>query len=150
MSEQQGKNLADWNRVADRYTQAVGGPDDRIYRQLEPVLWESLGELEGLDVLDLGCGHGWLSGKLAEAGARVTGVDGSAKLLEKARAAHPEITFLQHDLSAGLPDTDGTFDRVLAHMVLMDVPMLDTLVHDVRQILPEGKFIFTLPHTLLL
>lgn len=53
---------------------------------------------------------------------------------------------MQHDLSAGLPDTDGTFDRVLAHMVLMDVPMLDTLVHDVRQILPEGKFIFTLPH----
>jgi len=62
----------------------VGGPDDRIYRQLEPVLWDSLGELAGLNVLDLGCGHGWLSGKLQAAGARVTGIDGSAELLEKA------------------------------------------------------------------
>lgn len=144
---QSQQDLDDWNRVADSYVQAVGGSDDRIYRQFAPVLWECLGNVEGLDVLDLGCGHGWLSGKLLEAGAHVTGVDGSAALLERAEEKYSGITFLQYDLSAGLPDTDTAFDRIVAHMVLMDIPGLDELIRDVGRVLrPRGKFVFTLPH----
>ena len=147
MSNPSNNDLSDWNRVADTYSQLVGGPDDRIYQQLKPVLWDALGEVKGLAVLDLGCGHGWLSGELLAAGAYVTGIDGSAALLDKARKAHPKISFLQHDLSTGLPDLEITFDRVVAHMVLMDIPVLDKLIHDVKQVLkPDSKFIFTMPH----
>ncbi len=39
------------------------------------------------------------------------------------------------------------FDRVVAHMVLMDIPVLDALVRDVlHAVKPEGRFIFTTPH----
>jgi trans-aconitate 2-methyltransferase len=53
-------------------------------------------------VFDLGCGAGNVSKLLAERWpkARVTGVDSSMAMLEKARAAAPRIAFLQAELAA--------------------------------------------------
>lgn len=53
---------------------------------------ELLGEILNLDnatVIDVGCGDGWLTRRLAERGAHVTGVEVSPKQLAKARAATP-------------------------------------------------------------
>lgn len=143
----EGRDLADWERNADRYAQTIGSADDRIYPQVKEVMWECLGDLTGRAVLDLGCGHGWLSQELHHAGASVTGVDGSAALLETARRVHPSITFIRVDLTQGLPPLEYPFDRVISHMVLMDLPVLDPLLSDLKKVLkPDGRFIFTLPH----
>jgi ubiquinone/menaquinone biosynthesis C-methylase UbiE len=145
--EQSMTDISDWNRVADTYTQMVGVPDDRIYRQFEAVLWEGLGDLRGAEVLDVGCGHGWLSNAMHEAGARVWGVDGSAELLHRARTTYPDIEFTECNLTHGLPETERRFDRVIAHMVLMDIPEIGPLISAVRQVLkPQGRFIFTITH----
>lgn len=96
------EDIRDWNRIASRYTE-FAGPNDFINRQFQPVLWESLGDINGLRVLDLGCGAGWLSHQLSEAGAKVLGIDGAAALVKAAQAAYPDIEFLEHDLSQGLP-----------------------------------------------
>jgi SAM-dependent methyltransferase len=145
--KQSTTDIYDWNRIADTYTQAVGVPDDRIYRQFEAVLWEALGDLRGAKVLDVGCGHGWLSNMMHETGARVLAVDGSAELLNRARANYPDIEFVEYDLVQGLPETEQRFDRIIAHMVLMDIPEIGPLVSAVRRILePHGRFILTLTH----
>jgi SAM-dependent methyltransferase len=146
--ERSTADLADWDRVADRYAASAGGPDDRIYAMLGPALWTSIGtDLHGLEVLDLGCGHGWLSARLAQAGARVRGIDGSEGLLAHARRLVPEAEFLRHDLAGdGLP-TDRRYHRIVAHMVLMDLPQLDPVLGFVRHALePDGRFVFTIPH----
>ena len=140
-------DIRDWNRIAATYAGMVATPDDRIYPQFHAALWECLGDLHGRDVLDLGCGHGWLSHAMQQAGARVWGIDGSAELLRRARDAYPEIDFAEHDLTRGLPPTDRTFDRIVAYMVLMDLPEIGPLVAAVRRVLkPDGRFIFTIPH----
>jgi 2-polyprenyl-3-methyl-5-hydroxy-6-metoxy-1,4-benzoquinol methylase len=54
-------DIQDWNRIADTFAQMIGTAEDRIYQQFREVLWASLGDIRGLNVLDLGCGHGWLS-----------------------------------------------------------------------------------------
>jgi len=41
----------------------------------ERVILDLLGSIDGLDVLDLGCGDGVLASTLAHHGARVTGLD---------------------------------------------------------------------------
>jgi SAM-dependent methyltransferase len=46
-------------------------------------------------VIDAGCGSGILTGKLAEAGFEVVGIDASAELLEIARLENPGARFLQ-------------------------------------------------------
>jgi len=50
------------------------------------LIWRLL-ELEpGMEVLDLACGHGRIANRLAERGARVTGLDATPLFLERARA----------------------------------------------------------------
>src|SRR5438270_10437048 len=60
-------------------------PDERSDRETE-VIWSLGGLTEGTRVLDLACGHGRLSNRLAARGAKVTGLDVTERFLEVARA----------------------------------------------------------------
>lgn len=157
------RDLALWDAAAAAYAARVGGRSDSFYRRLHDFLWTAFGDVRGRDVLDLGCGHGWLAEEFRLAGARVTGIDGSAALLEQARTRYPEISFRQHDLTLGLPHAPAPdsvpahapapdsppahYDRIVAHMVLMDIPELDRLLADTAAALrPDGVFVFSILH----
>ena len=140
-------DIADWDRVAERYSNTVGRDDDSFYRRLAPLLWKQLGDVRGRRVLDLGCGHGWLAAKLAAEGARVTGIDGSQALIRTARDAYPELTFEVADLVEGLPEGHRDVEAVVSHMVLMDIPDLSRVLADVAAALvPGGLFLFSILH----
>jgi 2-polyprenyl-3-methyl-5-hydroxy-6-metoxy-1,4-benzoquinol methylase len=140
-------DLALWDAAAAAYAASVRGDKDSFYRRIRGFVGERFGDVFGLDVLDLGCGHGWLAEELRVAGARVTGVDGSNALLAEARERYRHVTFVQHDLSVGLPKDLGRYDRVVAHMVLMDIAELDRLLADVAAALrPSGVFVFSILH----
>nr|WP_240895606.1 class I SAM-dependent methyltransferase [Kineococcus siccus] len=107
----------------------------------------TLGDLRGRRLLDLGCGHGWLAGIVARAGAEVVGVDGSDALVTIARRRHPGLRFEVADLTEGLPAGLGSFDVVISHMVLMDLPALDVLLADVAAALtPGGVLLVSILH----
>jgi 2-polyprenyl-3-methyl-5-hydroxy-6-metoxy-1,4-benzoquinol methylase len=82
-----------------------------------------LGDLSGREVLDAGCGEGFLARVLAAHGAQVTGIDLSARLIAMARAKDPQHTITYHvaDLSRPLPAFAGRFERIGSHLVLNDV-----------------------------
>lgn len=147
---QSSHDLADWNKIAEQYTTNDGHADptqNPMYRQIEALLWESLGDLNGKHVLDLGCGHGWLSHLMREAGAHVLGVDGSDKLLAHARSRYPDIEFVQADLALGIPSQGQKFDRIVSTMVLMDIPDLGPLFRAVsKRLASTGRFIFVILH----
>ncbi|MDR3162011.1 MAG: class I SAM-dependent methyltransferase [Spirochaetaceae bacterium] len=74
----------------------------------------------GMDVLDVGCGPGFFSIILSEAGNRVIAVDCTARMLEEARINAEEAgvrpTFLKMDShTMGFPD--GSFDLVVSRDV---------------------------------
>lgn len=79
---------------------------------------------EGADVLELGCGGGVPMTRALAAGRRVTGVDISARQIELARAAVPEATFVQADMT-GLDLAPASFDAVVAFYSLTHVPRTD-------------------------
>jgi ubiquinone/menaquinone biosynthesis C-methylase UbiE len=80
-------------------------------RQTE-LVWRLL-ELEpGAEVLDVACGHGRIANRLAERGARVTGLDADAYFLAKAREAGSGAEFVEGDMRS-LPSPDASFDAVL-------------------------------------
>ncbi len=142
------QDIAAWDRIAESYV-SVAGSAGTITSRFAGFLAQAVGEPAGLDILDLGCGYGWLAGSLRESRANVKGVDGSRELLKTARARYPHIEFHQADLVVGLPRqlASDRFDRVIALMVLMDIPDIDRLLADVAQCLrPDGRFVLTMPH----
>ena len=74
-------------------------------------------------VLDIACGRGRMSRYLASLGADVTGIDISAAMLGKARAAGPDsITFIHADVTRHLAWWNGQpFDGYTCELALMDI-----------------------------
>ena len=72
--------------------------------------------------VDLGCGTGPLTPELKEKGYRVLGIDESAQMVEAARAAHPEITFMQGNaLTFSLEErADVIFSNAVFHWIDRD------------------------------
>src|SRR5579863_2249488 len=79
------------------------------------------GVLEWLDarrgerILDLGCGDGQLTQRIAATGAAVTGVDASA---EMAQAAQARGVVADVALAESLPYAEGSFDAVFSNAAL--------------------------------
>jgi malonyl-CoA O-methyltransferase len=102
----------------------------------EPLVEKLLGDVHGLEILDLGCGTGRHSIRMASAGARVTAVDFSAGMLEQARekAGEGNIRFQVHNLSQPLPFLEKTFDRVLCALVVDHIEDLDKLFSEMHRV----------------
>ena len=74
--------------------------------------------LNGLKVLDVGCGTGAWGASLAQLGANVSGVDMSEKMIAQAREKHPEIQFYHGDAKDLSLFEDNQFDLLTASYVL--------------------------------
>jgi SAM-dependent methyltransferase len=93
-------------------------------------------------VLDLGCGDGTKTHRLAEL-FDVVGVDISPEQLRLARAAAPEVTFVEADFTE-LDFAAETFDAVTAFYSMMHVPRdrhLELFGTVLRWLKPGGLFL---------
>ncbi|MFF2354675.1 class I SAM-dependent DNA methyltransferase [Kitasatospora sp. NPDC058115] len=75
----------------------------------------------GGPVAELGCGPGRITGHLAALGLDVSGLDLSPRMVELARAAHPEIPFRVGSL-LDLPYGDGALSGVVAWYSIIHTP----------------------------
>ena len=109
----------------------------------EPLVEELLGDVRGLEILDLGCGTGRHSIRMAAAGARVTAVDFSSGMLEQARekAGSSDIRFQAHDLSQPLPFPEKSFDRVLCALVVDHIEDLDRLFSEMHRVCRPAGYV---------
>lgn len=114
----------------------------------EPIL----ADVDGLDVLELGCGGGQCSIALATRGANVTGVDLSRAQLQYARdvlAQHDTgapVSLVEGDITT-LPFTANRFDLVFNASVFQWVDDLDSVFQHVARVLrPDGRFVFSTPN----
>jgi ubiquinone/menaquinone biosynthesis C-methylase UbiE len=112
----------------------------------EPRVDALLGDVRGLDVLDIGCGTGRHALRLAAHGARVHAIDFSAEMLARARSkpGANAITFAVHDLGRPLPFEANRFDRVVCGLVvdhIADLPGLFAEMSRVCRPAPEGGLV---------
>lgn len=116
-----------------------------------PLMLELLGDVQPLQILDLGCGEGGYSRALATRGADVVGVDGSATLIAEAkrRAAEAglEIDYHCSNASSLQPLASESFDIVVAAMMLMDVEDYAGAVSEAWRVLrPRGRLFMSILH----
>ena len=100
---------------------------------------EWLAAQSGERLLDVGCGDGQLTARIAEMGAEVRGVDASAAMVAAARARG-----IAADEAGAekLPFGDASFDAVFSNAALHWVREQDAMMAEVHRVLrPGGRFV---------
>jgi SAM-dependent methyltransferase len=141
-----------WDENAPDWIEAVRAGWD-VYRELvnNPAFFETLGDISGMKVLDVGCGEGYNTRKFADLGASVVGTDVS-RLMISAAADHESdeprgIEYHQAPASDMPMLGDESFDAVLSTMTLMDLEDYAQSIAEVARVLkPGGLFQFSVTH----
>lgn len=145
-SEQSLRNRKMWDGLADWYQQEHGpqlNVDELVWGQwsIPEAELGVLGDVAGRDVLELGCGGAQWSVALAKRGARVVGLDNSARQLEHARelvrAAGVDVQ-LVHASGESVPLPDGSFDVVLSDHGALSWAEPSGVVPEVGRLLRSG------------
>ena len=91
----------------------------------------------GDGVLDACCGTGDLAVAAARAGGKVTGLDFSERMLERARQKAPGLEWVRGDLLA-LPFADASFDAATVGFGVRNVEDLGLALRELRRVLRPG------------
>lgn len=113
-----------------------------------PAILRLAGDIEGLRVLDAGCGGGVHATELVDRGAIVTGFDKSVGLLEIAkRRLGGRAQLLIADMSDSLPFQDGAFDLIISSLVMHYLQDWSRPFAEFNRILsPGGRLVFSTHH----
>ena len=132
------------DNIAGRYEELLG---PFIFEPFAVELAERVREVPAMDVLELACGTGRLTRRLATglaAGARLTATDINEEMLAVAKEGLPDtdIKWAVADMMA-LPFEDGSFDLVVAQFGMMFAPDAAKAFGEVRRVLRDGgRFVF--------
>ena len=134
-----------WDEAAETYVSSQ--ESSPFAEQNKEIVTRRFSRMDGMTVLDLGCGAGWYTEYFRTIGARAVGCDGSEKMISMAKSSFPSCQFNLTDLNISLPYQDQTFDLVFSNQVLMDIENLDAAVSEaVRVLKPGGVFFISIVH----
>jgi SAM-dependent methyltransferase len=103
---------------------------------------EWLAPQPGERVLDLACGDGWLTEKIAASGAVVVGVDASGDMVRAARARGIDARLVRGEQLESSDELAGGFDAVFSNAALHWMRDQAAVLRGVRRVLrPGGRFI---------
>lgn len=144
-----------WEANAEIWDARMGDEGNDFFNVLcWPAIASLLDIQSGSRYLDIACGNGLTSRRLAALGAQVTAFDFSSGLIEKAKARSTDYQSLityhvidatdkQQLLSLG----QISFDAALSNMALFDMADLEVLFRILPRLLkPQGLFVFSLTH----
>ncbi len=143
---------ASWDEVAKDYHKTVGETGDSYHRTyVNPIIFDIIGDIRGLSVLDLACGQGYLSRILARKGAKVVGIDISEKMLEIARASEEseslDVTYICCNSGEMTEIADASMDFIVSTFGFHDIKEIDSTIEECSRVLTRGgKLVFAIPH----
>jgi SAM-dependent methyltransferase len=153
------QNIRVWTKANAEHT----GPSARDAWAQDEIIWGVfeipeaqlgvLGDVAGLDMLELGCGTAYFSAWLAKRGARPVGVDPTPAQLETARAMQAEFGLdfpLIEAVGEYVPLPDSTFDVVHSEYgASIWADPYRWIPEAARLLRPRGRLIFLRNSTLL-
>lgn len=117
-------------------------------KNISKIIISMLGDVKGKKILDAGCGASRDASLLAKAGARVTGVDISPKMLELAKktCAGPDVELYMKDMQkTSFPDKE--FDIIISIFSVAYKKNLADLLSEFKRVLKEnGKLLISTVH----
>ena len=143
-----------WDANAEHWDARMGDEGNDFFNVLcWPVFASFLDVQPGQNILDVACGNGLTSRRLAALGAKVAAFDFSANLIERARARPNLDARIEYhvidatDEEALLTLGEKKFDSAISNMALFDMPEIEPLFRILPKLLkPNGTFVFSLMH----
>ncbi|MGG0716987.1 class I SAM-dependent methyltransferase [Robertmurraya massiliosenegalensis] len=144
-----------WEENAEYWDDYMGEESNRFHRELiRPSTEKLLGIQNGQKVLDIACGNGNFSRRLADLGAKVIAFDYSSKMIERAKnRSHEYINQINYRVVDATDDAAllnlgvGEYDRAVANMGLMDIADITPLISSLSKLLKaNGHFVFSITH----
>lgn len=120
-----------------------------------PLVIEKCAPIEGTNVLDLGCGEGYVGRELIKRGASsVFGVDISDKMIQKAIHIKEELgldnaTYKSEDIRSFINTYTENHNLIIAVFLFnyLSIEEMTSIMSKVYQLLDEGgNFVFAVPH----
>lgn len=143
--------LTQWNSAVTVFDEHQGESGDYLNHDvILPVVNELIEPISGLDLLDVGCGSGYVAAGFASNAKTVTATDFSPdfiSLCQKKYKDQKNLTFSVQDVSLPFPQTDSSFDRILSKMVLQYVADITIFAKESARLLRrEGRLIIVVDH----
>ena len=141
-----------WNTNAEFWDERMAEGNDFFNILVWPAVEKLLRPSEGDRLLDVACGNGVTSRRLAHAKASVTAFDFSGVMINLARKriGRSNIDYRIIDATkreALLELGVASFDGALCNMALMDMADIDPLMNALALLLkPDGRFVFSVLH----
>lgn len=116
--------------------------DATLYDGWHAFVWEMAADLVALlapqpgeRILDLGCGTGHLTKRIADAGATVVGLDQSESMVAQANQNYPDLTFVVGDARDFRFDQpfDAIFSNAVLHWVRPPEPAVACMARALKQ-----------------
>ncbi len=143
-----------WNENAAFWDERMGEGNDWVEVLTWPATLRLLDPRPGEQVLDVACGNGLTSRRLAGKGTRVVAFDFSQEMIAHARqrtrehAERIEYYVLDATDEAALLDLgEARFDAAICHMALFDMAEITPLIRSLTRLLCRGgRFVFSVLH----
>ena len=134
-------------RVKSKGIMANNNWNTALYEGKHGFVWkygeeliELLAPQPGEIILDLGCGTGQLTDKIAATGAKVIGIDRSEEMIVKARQNYPQLEFAVADATNF--QVERPLDAVFSNAVLHWIKPPEAVIKCIEQALkPGGRFV---------
>lgn len=113
----------------------------RLQKAMGDAMLASIsGDLSPQAILDLGCGTGWFTRKLAamHPGATITGADLAPGMLEQARATGPNTADWLNADAEQLPLADQSVDLIFSNLMIQWSPRPEVILAECRRVLKPG------------
>jgi len=143
-----------WNTNADFWDERMGEGNGFFEKLVWPATERLLDLQQGERVLDIACGNGLTSRRMAILGAEVVAFDFASEMIEHARQRTTTFsTYIRYltvdatDEAALLRLGEAGFDVALCNMALFDMAEIKPLLRALTRLLhPGGRFVFSLMH----
>ena len=151
--ELSAENRRIWNANARWWDDRIGDGNPFQIELIEPASERLLAVGPDDVILDVACGAGRFSRRMAELGAHVVAFDDSSEFIARARertAAGTRIDY--HVLNAADAEALSSlgshrFTKAVCTMALMDMPEIAPLFRGLSRLLPPGgSFVFSITH----
>jgi SAM-dependent methyltransferase len=132
-----------WQKAAGQYDLGFGAVTSQ---SVEPLL-SAVAAQNGVRLLDVACGPGYVATAAARLGYSVVGIDFSSEMIALAREMTPNATagleFREGD-AENLTLSDGSFDAVVMNFGMLHLALPDMAIAESFRVLrPGGRYAFT-------